>query len=190
MEDHLRLSDADRIHALQSLSTHYADGRLDNVEFDERTRTVTTARTVGDLRPLFTDLPGGLPFQDDPTGSLSLVPIPLDQQNPSRALAVQAAELREMEQIKNRGKKVEAMDGAIFGITLLAFLLLQFVVGVGWAWMVWPSLFVTMSLPRLIYRFSDSDQKTYDKLKEVEEKNRQTRVEHAAKRMRELEEGN
>lgn len=185
MDDNLRLSDSDRIHALQALSTHYADGRLDNVEFDDRTRVVTTARTVGDLRPLFADLPGGLPFQADPEGFQALVPV--TPQDPGRAVSAHDAEVREMQQIKNRGRKVESMDGAIFGVTLLVFLILQFAVGVSWAWMVWPTLFVTMSLPRLIYRFSDSDQKTYDELKEVEEKNRKARVEHAAKRMRELE---
>ncbi|AGF71850.1 DUF1707 SHOCT-like domain-containing protein [Corynebacterium halotolerans] len=187
MDDHLRLSDSDRIHALQALSTHYTDGRLDDGEFDERTRAATTARTVGELRPLFSDLPGGLPFRADPEGFQALLPV--TPQEPGRAVSAHDAELREMQQIRNRGRKVENMDGAIFGVTLLVFLILQFAVGVNWAWMVWPSLVVTMSLPRLIYRFSDSDQKTYAELKEIEEKNRKARVEHAAKRMRELEDG-
>lgn len=188
MEDHLRLSDADRIHALQALSNHFTDGRLDNEEFDERTRQVTAARVIGDLRPLFADLPDGLPFEDDPEGTRALVPRPLGS-DPSRALATQESELREMQQIKQRGKKVEALDGVILGVTLVSFLILQFVIGWGWAWIVWPSLALTMSLPRLIYRFNDADEKTYEELKKAEEKERKARVEHAAKRLRELEEG-
>lgn len=188
MEDHLRLSDADRIHALQSLSNHFTDGRLDSEEFDERTRAVTSARTIGELRPIFDDLPGGLPFQDDPEGTRALVPRPLGK-DPSRALAAQESELREMQQIKQRGKKVETLDGVILGVTLVAFLILQFVIGWSWAWIVWPSLALTLSIPRLVYRFDDADEKTYEELKKAEEKERKARVEHAAKRLRELEEG-
>lgn len=52
----LRLSDADRDEAIARLSEHYAAGRLDKDEFDERSDAVWTARTQGDLGPLFADL--------------------------------------------------------------------------------------------------------------------------------------
>jgi hypothetical protein len=52
----LRLSDADRDEAIARLSEHYAVGRLDKDEFDERSDAVWTARTQGDLAPIFGDL--------------------------------------------------------------------------------------------------------------------------------------
>lgn len=52
----LRLSDADRDDAIARLSEHYAAGRLDKDEFDERSDAVWTARTGADLAPVFADL--------------------------------------------------------------------------------------------------------------------------------------
>lgn len=52
----LRLSDRDRDDAIARLSEHYAAGRLDKDEFDERSDAVWTARTHGDLAPIFADL--------------------------------------------------------------------------------------------------------------------------------------
>ena len=54
----LRLGDADRQQALEVLGEHYAQGRLDRDELDERSDAVWTAKTHGDLSPLFADLPG------------------------------------------------------------------------------------------------------------------------------------
>ena len=55
--DTLRISDADRAQALDLLSEQYAVGRLDRDEFDERSDAVWSAKTQGDLAPLFVDLP-------------------------------------------------------------------------------------------------------------------------------------
>src|SRR3954453_14121505 len=52
----LRLSDADREDAIARLSEHYAVGRLDKDEFDERSDAIWTARTGADLAPIFADL--------------------------------------------------------------------------------------------------------------------------------------
>lgn len=52
----LRLSDADRDRAVAELGEHYAAGRIDKDEFDERSDAVWTARTTGDLEPVFADL--------------------------------------------------------------------------------------------------------------------------------------
>jgi hypothetical protein len=54
--DSLRLSDAEREAALARLGEHYAAGRLDKEEYDERSDAVWSARTRGDLRPVFVDL--------------------------------------------------------------------------------------------------------------------------------------
>jgi Domain of unknown function (DUF1707) len=67
--DTLRISDADRAQALDLLSEQYAVGRLDKDEFDERSDAVWSAKTQGDLAPVFVDLPvrsPGLPAH--PTG--------------------------------------------------------------------------------------------------------------------------
>ena len=54
----MRLSDADRQQALDALGEHYAQGRLTREELDERSDAVWSAKTYGDLSPLFADLPG------------------------------------------------------------------------------------------------------------------------------------
>lgn len=53
----VRIGDADRERAMADLSMHYADGRLDHEEYDERLDAIWTARTQADLRVLFEDLP-------------------------------------------------------------------------------------------------------------------------------------
>jgi uncharacterized membrane protein len=55
--DSLRLSDADRESAVDLLSEQYALGRLTRDEFDERSDAVWSAKTQGDLAPVFVDLP-------------------------------------------------------------------------------------------------------------------------------------
>lgn len=55
--DPLRLSDADREAAVDQLGEQYAVGRLAKDEFDERSDAVWSAKTRGDLAPVFADLP-------------------------------------------------------------------------------------------------------------------------------------
>ncbi len=55
--DTLRIGDADREAALAQLGEHYALGRLSKDELDERSDAVWSARTRGDLAPVFADLP-------------------------------------------------------------------------------------------------------------------------------------
>ena len=59
--DALRISDADRASALDLLSEQYAEGRLDKDEFDERSDAIWSAKTQGDLAPVFADLPWRTP---------------------------------------------------------------------------------------------------------------------------------
>ena len=56
-----RIGDAERDRATELLRDHLAEGRLDQLEFDERLTRALTARTQADLDPLFTDLPGPRP---------------------------------------------------------------------------------------------------------------------------------
>ena len=55
----IRIGNAEREAAARALGEHYAQGRLDQEEFEERTTAAYAARTAGDLAPLFEDLPGG-----------------------------------------------------------------------------------------------------------------------------------
>jgi hypothetical protein len=52
-----RASDAERERALRDLQRHYAAGRLDTAEFEERAALATRARSRDELRALFADLP-------------------------------------------------------------------------------------------------------------------------------------
>src|SRR5579862_5409387 len=53
----LRVSDRDRDGVAQILQAAFAEGRLDDDEFDERMRAALTARTGADLEKLTADLP-------------------------------------------------------------------------------------------------------------------------------------
>jgi hypothetical protein len=52
-----RISDGDREAATQALGEHYATGRLDKAEYDERVDRAWAARSNVELSPLFADLP-------------------------------------------------------------------------------------------------------------------------------------
>jgi len=53
----MRVSDAEREAAAAELREHFASGRLNQEELDERLSAALTARTRGDLNALFADLP-------------------------------------------------------------------------------------------------------------------------------------
>jgi hypothetical protein len=60
----MRVSDAERAEVADRLGRHFADGRLDQAEFDERVSRAMAAKTVADFQGLFNDLPnlpGDLP---------------------------------------------------------------------------------------------------------------------------------
>ncbi len=54
----LRIGDADRERAQAKLADHYAAGRLDKDEYDQRLDQIWAARTRAELAPVFLDLPG------------------------------------------------------------------------------------------------------------------------------------
>jgi hypothetical protein len=58
---HLRVSDAERQKAAQWIGAAWAEGRLDDAEYDRRLAQAFAAVTYGDLDQLFTDLPGPAP---------------------------------------------------------------------------------------------------------------------------------
>ena len=200
--DDLLLSDAERLHALTVLGDHYASGRLDDSQFHARSGDVAAARTLAQLRDSFADLPGGTPLTSvdgmivqsatagggevalSSSSPSSLVPAPTGARTP----ATRDADA-DLEDLRRRGKLVESLDGVVIGLTLITFLVLQIVVDWQYAWIVWPSLVLTLGIPRLALRFTDSDEKTYEKLKKADEKAREERLRAASERIRELGDG-
>ncbi|MGH9169964.1 MAG: DUF1707 SHOCT-like domain-containing protein [Acidimicrobiales bacterium] len=69
----MRVSDAER-HAMSDvLSRHYAEGRLDDSEFQDRLSRAMSAKTRGDFAGLTYDLP---PFEGQPLTAPPLAPHP------------------------------------------------------------------------------------------------------------------
>jgi hypothetical protein len=71
----IRASDKERDAAVERLQVAFAEGRIDDQEFDERMRSALTARTRADLDRLMADLPrpGALAtVEPQPTGRLLL----------------------------------------------------------------------------------------------------------------------
>lgn len=193
--DGLLLSDAERLHALTALGDHYAAGRLDDPEFHARSGDVAVARTLGELSASFRDLPGGVPLRsvdgrivEAATGaSAGGELVPASSSSPS--VHEHGSAERELDDLRRRGRAVEAWDGVVVGATLITFLVLQIIVGWDYAWIVWPSLALTLGLPRAIMHFSDSDEELYDELKEADDKAREKRLRAAHERIRELGDG-
>ncbi|MFI0349305.1 DUF1707 domain-containing protein [Actinomadura sp. 9N407] len=66
--DEMRIGDAERDAVTSALHEHFAAGRLDREELDERLGTALAAKTQGALRTIVKDLPGpnGLPGTERP----------------------------------------------------------------------------------------------------------------------------
>jgi hypothetical protein len=72
----LRLSDRDRKTAVRTLHREHRRGRIDAAELDERLDAVATARSHGDLGPVFADL-AGTPVRRGPAFRRGPFPFPL-----------------------------------------------------------------------------------------------------------------
>ncbi len=189
--EELLLSDAERLHALTVLGEHYASGRLDDPEFHSRSAEVAAARTLGGITGSFHDLPGGVPLQSvdglivRSSSSAGGELVPGSSSSPATTTPHETS--RELHQLRSRGRIVESVNGIAFGVTLMTFLVLQFIVGWQFAWIVWPSLVLTLALVRVGLRFGDSDEKLYAKLKKADDKAREERLRAATTRIRELD---
>ena len=111
----LRASDADRDHVAELLGQALAEGRLDAQEHSERLEEVYTAKTLGQLRPLVSDLPvsfapptaGGAPEPRSDAGSLANVPAT------DSVLAVLGEQKRRGRWLVRNGLHVNAILGSI-----------------------------------------------------------------------------
>ncbi|MGN5237961.1 DUF1707 SHOCT-like domain-containing protein [Rhodococcus sp. SJ-3] len=183
-EHDLRLSDDERLHSLNVISEHFAAGRLDADEFYERSGEIAAARALDPLRNAFRGLPGGAPLEvvDNRIRKVSTeIAETTPVGTPSRSAET------ELSSLLRRGNLVESLDWVIIGITLVTFLVLNNVFDWDHAWLVWPSLVVTLGLPRLIFNYSDSDEELYEELKESENEERKKRLKQAADRIKQLE---
>ncbi len=68
-EPQLRASDHDREQAAAAIREHYAAGRLDSTEFEERVQAAYSARTQSELSALSADLP---PLPPEPPTKIEL----------------------------------------------------------------------------------------------------------------------
>jgi hypothetical protein len=82
----IRIGDAERTSALDALGEHLSSGRIDLDEFGTRSAQVTQARTVADLRALFTDLPAPHPTLPGPAPVIrqAAQPVPSAPSTPAR----------------------------------------------------------------------------------------------------------
>jgi Domain of unknown function (DUF1707)/Cell wall-active antibiotics response 4TMS YvqF len=111
----LRASDADRDHVAALLGQALAEGRLDAQEHSERLEEVYTAKTLGQLRPLVSDLPvaftpptaGGAPEPRQDAASLANVPAT------DNVLAVLGEQKRRGRWLVRNGLDVKAILGSV-----------------------------------------------------------------------------
>ena len=111
----LRASDADRDHVAALLGQALAEGRLDAQEHSERLEEVYTAKTLGQLRPLVSDLPvaftpptaGGVPEPRPAAGPLANMP-PTDN-----VLALLGEQKRRGRWLVRNGLDAKAILGSI-----------------------------------------------------------------------------
>jgi len=76
--DLLRIGTAEREEAVRILGDHFAEGRLAVDEYEDRVGRAIEARTRGELRPLFDDLPTPYPaFMVPPVRPVVPVPVPM-----------------------------------------------------------------------------------------------------------------
>jgi Domain of unknown function (DUF1707) len=61
LDDSIRAADADREAVADSLRKYHVEGRLTSEEFESRLEQCMSAKTLGELRALITDLPGERP---------------------------------------------------------------------------------------------------------------------------------
>jgi hypothetical protein len=73
--DGIRVSDADRDRAVTELSEHFQTGRLTQDEFEDRSGQALQARTGGDLRGLFNDLPSRAVIAEPQVAGPAPVPV-------------------------------------------------------------------------------------------------------------------
>lgn len=110
----IRIGDAERERAVQSLGEHLRAGRIEVGEYDERLTAAFGARTAGDLIPLFTDLPGGSPVPPSTSEPRWRAPDPTRLRSQRRGFAAMGLPLR-------FALVLTLIAGAVIGISFISF---------------------------------------------------------------------
>lgn len=87
--EHIRASDADRDQVAERLRDALAEGRLSPVEHEERLDVLYKAKTVGELSPIISDLPG--PGNSVPYGFTSM-----DRSDSDNGMEILGSEARDL----------------------------------------------------------------------------------------------
>lgn len=130
--DDYRVGDAERDQALEQLREHFAAGRLDQQEFQERSDAALRARFASDLGALFTDLP------TDHTGAPVVVPgLPahLPPSDEVQRYAGQSAQLPATNKQRTTLQRLAlGLNGSLFPLVMI----IQFATGFAhwWLWLL------------------------------------------------------
>ena len=126
----IRVGDTERNAAVQALGEHMSTGRLDLDEFGTRSAKASSARTVGELRELFTDLPA--PHPPLPGGAAAV--LPLTYRGVGTAAPVAGAAPALVDDRNKAQKLVAAAAGAAGIIAVILF----FATGAWWWFLLIP----------------------------------------------------
>lgn len=166
-----RVGDGDRSQALDKLGHYFADGYLDIHEFEDRTGKAAVARTQAEIDGLFADLPDQVVINNAAAGTDA---------------APELRAERELDEVMQRGRKIQRLDGAIWAIVLILFFLGTFVASVSFSWVVFPiGAFASWGV-RSFLDVGDEDEKLFEELKKKEREQRAGRLRQAAERRHEL----
>ncbi len=127
----VRIGDADRNAAVDALGEHMTTGRLDLDEYGTRSALANTARTVGDLHALFTDLPAPHPVLPGDRA----VTVPARRPISAAPVTATTAELQAMADDRSRMQKLVGAAAASSGIIALV---LFFATGQWWWFLLVP----------------------------------------------------
>lgn len=179
---HLRVGDKERNHVLELLSAHFADGYIDVNEFDERTGNAAVAQTRGDLDALLKDLPSGNSLAPAP----NLDPSYQERESSPHA-AVEKSSDRELEELVQRGKKVQRIDSVMWTVAIGLFFIFMFLTEWSYFWMFPVAAVGGSIILRAVYKLDDDEEEIFNEITEKEQSERSKRLRKAAERRRELE---
>ncbi|POM22915.1 hypothetical protein BTM25_51210 [Actinomadura rubteroloni] len=132
--DDLRVGDTERDAVATALHDHFAQGRLDRGELEERLDGVLSAKTTGDLRRLVADLPGpnGLPEPEFPFRAVFGPLGGREMQHAMRqAMRTQARAQRDLHRGFRHGRPHHHRQRAVFPLLALMFAALLWTAGIG-----------------------------------------------------------
>lgn len=178
----LRVGDQERSHVLELLSAHFADGYIDVHEFEERTGHAAIARTRGDLDALLKDLPSGNSLAPAP----NLNPDTQEQPKATQS-AVEKSSEGELEDLLERGKRVQRADSIVWAVGMALFFVSMFLLNWSYFWLFPIAAVGGPAVVRWVYRLDDDEEEIFNEIHEKVQSERTKRLRKAAERRRELE---